>query len=322
MTDNVVDVLIYCRKCTKELPSKEFYDAVDNKLVDTNGKVSVCKDCIQDIYNDIYLETQSMEKTIHRLCILLNIKFSNEAVDATKKHIQTLLESGKNVNMIFGVYKQKITATNKSMDKSITQYEGYEDIGAIFTEKQINTKEIPIPPDVIKFWGKGKSREDIEYLETEYANFKNTHSADTYAEIVLLKEVCETMLHITKLREANDPDTGDALKELRDLMKSLNISPNAVRTNTTPGADTFGKWIEEIEKEEPAQWLKNDPRGDMLRDVGNVEEYFQRYFVRPMKNFIQGSKDFNVDDSEVEDYDIDPSEIDNFAHIDDGVQEE
>jgi hypothetical protein len=321
MTDNVVD-LIYCRKCTKELPPKEFYDAVDNGLVDTNGKMSVCKDCVQKIYNQVFEETQSMEKSVHKLCIVLNIKFSNEALDATKKHVQTMMENGKNVTAIFSIYKMKLTATNKSMDKSITQYEGYEDVGTIFTEKQIDTKEIPIPSEVIKFWGNGKSRGDIEYLETEYANFKNTHSTDTYAEIVLLKEFCETMLKIKKLRENNDPDTGDAIKELRDLMKSLKISPDAARQNNTPGADTFGQWIADIEKEEPAQWLLTDPRGDIYRDVSNIDDYYQKYIVRPIKNFIQGSKDFNVDEKEGEDFELDPSEVDNFAHIDDGEAED
>lgn len=318
MTDNVVDLLIYCRKCRKELLSKEFYDAVDNGLVDTNRKMSVCKDCVQKIYNEIFAEMQSMEKTIHKLCILLNIKFSNEALDATKKHIQTLLEGGKNVSAIFSIYKMKLTATNKSMDKSITQYEGYEDVGTIFTEKQIDVKEIPIPEEVIKFWGKGWTRDEIEFLETEYAEFKNTHKADTRAEIVLLKEVCYTMLRIRTKRLTKDPDTAEDLKELQSLMKNLAISPNAVKSNTVAGADAFGVWIADIEKEEPAQWLRTDPRGDMYRDVGNIEEYFQKYFVRPMKNFIQGSKDFNVDNSEIDDTELDPSEIDNFAHIDDG----
>jgi len=313
--------LIYCRKCTKHLAFEKFYDAVDNGLVDTNRKMSVCKDCIQKLYDSVYMETQSMEKSIHRLCIILNIKFSNEAVDATKKHIQTVLESGKMVNAVFGVYKQKIIATNKSMDKSVTQYEGYEDIGTIFTEKQINTKEILIPPDVLDFWGRDIPRGDVEYLETQYANFKQTHKADTYAEKILLRQVCMTMLDIKQAR-ANADDTTKLVKELQDLMKNLAISPNIANASSAPkGSDTFGQWIAEIEREEPAQWLKTDPRGDMLRDVTNIEEYFQKYFVRPMKNFIQGSKDFNVDEKEMEDYDLDPSEIDNFAHIDDGEVE-
>jgi hypothetical protein len=321
MTDNGVD-LIYCRKCMKKLPSKEFYDAVDNGLVDTNGKMSVCKDCVQDLYNIIFNETQTMEKTIHKLCILLNIKFSNEAVDATKKHIETLLASGKNVNNIYGVYKQKITATNKSMDKSITQYEGYEDVGTIFTEKQINTTEVPIPEEVVAFWGKDQTRGDIEWLETEYAQFKQTHKADTHAEKVLLRQVCFTMLDIKKARLAQDP-TDKLVKELQELMKNLAISPNVANINASnKGLDTFGLWIQDIEREEPAQWLKSDPRGDIYRDVANTEEYFQKYMVRPLKNFIQGSRDFNVDENEEIEREFNDSEIDNFIHLDDGEVEE
>jgi hypothetical protein len=302
----------------KFLSTDNFYNAYDGMLIDKNGRFSVCKKCITELYDYFYQQYGTMEKAIHRMCQALNIMFSNQALDAAKSHIQTLLDGGKNVNAIFSIYLMKLTATKKSMNKSEISDFQYDDIGTIFTEKQVDIKEIPIPSDVIKFWGQGKSRGDIEYLETEYANFKNTHSADTYAEIVLLKEVCETMLHIKKLREANDPDTGDALKELRDLMKSLNISPNAVKSNTQPGADTFGKWIEDIEKEEPAQWLKSDPRGDMYRDIGNTDDYFNKYMVRPLRNFIQGSKDFNIEESEIEENEFDPSEFDNFAHIDDG----
>lgn len=305
---------IYCRKCEKELPEKEFYDAVDNGLIDTNGKLSVCKNCVQTLYNSIYDESGTMEKTIHRLCILLNIKYSNEAVDATKKHIQTLMDGGKSVNAIFSIYKMKLTAINKSMDKSISEYGGYEDIGTIFVEKQINTKEIPIPQEVAEFWGKEFSRGDIEFLETQYANFKQTHKADLFAEIVLLKEICYAMLKIKNLRAANDPDIVDAVNALRMLMKDSALTPKEAKSGgQNAGLDTFGLWIMDIERDEPGQWLKTDPRGQMFRDVNNVEDYFQKYIVRPLKNFILGSKDFNVEDEMISDdgdYTLEDDEID------------
>lgn len=311
MSDNDKKELIYCRRCRRERSNVYFYDAVDNGLVDTNGKMSVCKDCIQELYDITYAETESMEKTIHKLCILLNIRFSNEAVDATRKHIQTLLESGKNANAIFGIYKQKLIATNKSMDKSVTQYEGYEDVGTIFTEKEFDTKELPIPQDVIDFWGKNLPKKDIEYLEDQYKNFKETHRAETYAEKILLRQVCMTMLDIEQARAQGD-DTTKLVKELQELMKNLAIAPNVAKNIAAQeGAfDTVGMRIAQMEESEPAQWLKTDPIGDMYRDVGNVEEYYEKYVVRPIKNFILGSKDFNVDDEqftleEYEDIDID-----------------
>jgi uncharacterized protein YdcH (DUF465 family) len=292
----------YCRKCMKDLPASDFYESTDGGLIDSNGLQSVCKQCTQELYTRFYDETNSIEKAIHRLCTSLNIKYSNEAVDALKAHVATYLESGKSVNSVFGIYKSKLMSVQKTMDKNSLEAMVYEDVGTVFMTKEFNTKEIPIPQELIKFWGSEFSREDIEFLENQYASFKNTHSADTYAQIVLLKEVCYTMLTIKLLRKTGD-DTKKEVKELQELMKNLAISPNATITSSAEGkgADAFGLWIQDIEREEPAQWLKSDPRGDMYRDVGNVEEYFQKYIVRPLKNFILSSKDFNIDDNQEED---------------------
>lgn len=307
----------YCRKCMKTLPAKDFYESVDAGFIDSNGIMSVCKECIQTLYNNVYEETQSIEKTIHKLCTSLNIRYSNEAVSATKAHITTLLESGKNVSAIFSIYKMKIVATKKSMDKSIVEDMSYEDVGTIYTsDSKIDTKETIIPKEVIDFWGDDLDKKEIEFLEKQYANFKNTHKADTYAEIVLLKQVCYTMLDIKKLR-ANNDSTEKLVKELQALMKDLAISPNAVNSSSTSnkGEDSFGLWIQDIEKYEPAQWLKSDPRGEIYRDVSNTEEYFQKYVVRPLKNFILGSKDFNISDDDEDSSSVEDDDIISFDDV-------
>ena len=310
----------YCRKCTSFLPEKNFYKAVDNGLIDTNGKLSVCKTCAQKIYDEIYAEKGSMEKAIHAMCTSLNIKFSNEALSATKSHINTLLENGKNVNAIFSIFLMKLVATNPSMDKSVTQNMTYEDVGVIFTTQEINTREIPIPVDTLKFWGETLSREDVEYLEGEYVNFRQSYKSEKYADVILMKQVCYILLDISEARKGG-ADTSKLGKELRELMDSLTISPeSANKLSTGKEVESYGLWIQDIENYEPCEWLKSDPRGDIYRDVAKTEEYFKSYFVRPLKNFITGSKDFNVEDSESTDdeFVLDPEEAVDFRLVDDG----
>jgi hypothetical protein len=311
----------YCRKCMENKSHTDFYDAVDNGLVDSNGKFSVCKDCTQKLYDEIFVQTNSLEKTIHKLCIILNVRFSNEALSAMKTHTQTLIDNGKKVNAVFSIYKMKLVSVNPSMDKSVTSDMGYEDVGAIFTAKE-GDGIIPIPQELIDFWGIDVEKEDIEFLEKEYANFKQTHSADTYAQIVLLKQVCYTLLDIKKLRKAND-DTDEATKTLQAMMKTLAISPNATTTTQgDKGTESLGIWIQDIERYEPAQWLKNDPRGDIYRDVANVDEYFKNYISRPIKNFILSSKDFNISDEDKDGDDSNlPASDGDFQFIDDGDSE-
>ena len=290
----------YCRKCMKNLPVKDFYECADGGFVDANGLMSVCKKCIQDMYDTIFDDTQSLEKTIHKLCTSLNIKYSNDAVSATRAHIDTLLENGKKAHAIFSIYKMKLTATKKSMDKSGLEDMSYEDTGTIYLGTPIVPDEIPIPSDVVAFWGKDLDKKDIEYLETNYAKFKQTHKADTYAEIILLKQVCYTLLDIENKRRAGD-DTTKVMRELQDLMKNLAISPNiANAVSANKGIESIGLWIQDLEMYEPGQWLLSDPKGDMYRDVGDVIGFFNNYIVRPIKNFIMGSKDFNVEDEDID----------------------
>ena len=309
----------YCRRCMSILPSKEFYDCTDGGFVDKNMKFSVCKTCINYMYDELLSEYQSMEKALHKMCTSLNVQFSNEAMDATKAHIETLMEGGKNVNAVFGIYKQKLLSTQKTMEKNKFADMSYEDVGAIYTDKQIDLKETPIPQDVIDFWGSDLKRNEIEYLENQYANFKQTHKADTYAEITLLKQVCYTLLDIKQARAQGD-STDKLVTALQSLMTKLAISPEAAKKLATgKEVESFGLWIQDIEQYEPAQWLSTDPRGDIYRDVGNVEEYFKKYIVRPLKNFILGSKDFNIDENmlEEEDYGLTPEELEDFKILTD-----
>ena len=311
----------YCRKCMKLLPEKQFYEGVDAGLIDSNGKLSVCKPCIGALYDKFYEEYGSVEKTIHKLCASLNIKYTNEAASATQKNITTLIEQGKTVRNVMGIYLSKIVATNKSMDKSIIEDNTYVDVGTIYVDKENIVEEAPIPKDVIDFWGRDVPKEDIRYLENEYTNFRKTHSSETYAEIVLLKQVCYTMLDIKRMRLAGE-DTGDLVKELQALMKTLAVSPNATASSNSANknSESFGLWIKDIEENEPAQWLLSDPRGDIYRDVSNIDQYFQKYIVRPLKNFILGSKDFNVseDDNDGESLMPDEEDMPDYNLIDDG----
>lgn len=301
----------YCRKCMRFLPERNFYKAVDKKRVDTNGKISVCKRCAQNIYDELFEETPVMEKVIHTMCTTLNVAFINNAIDATKAHIDTLMNSGKNVRAIFSIYLQKLVAVNPSMDKSADVDMTYTDVGTIYTDKQFDIKESPIPKDVLSFWGDKTSEEDIRFLEKEYTKLKTTHIVKTYAEETLAKQVCYSVLDIENTRMEGE-DVTKMVTSLQTLMKSLDISPNVANTaGLSEDEETFGLWIKDIERSEPAQLLKNSPEYGIYRDIDDIEKHYRDYIVRPLKNFITESRDFAVEEVEsqgllgVEDYDGD-----------------
>jgi len=69
----------WCRMESRMKPATEFYQAVD-VLVDKNGLLSVCKDCMNQLYDKIYLNEQSVEKSILKMCRTFNILYVERAV--------------------------------------------------------------------------------------------------------------------------------------------------------------------------------------------------------------------------------------------------
>lgn len=297
--DGITISEICCRKCMIPKSPKEFFQAVDHYL-DKNGFMSLCKECISEIYAGQYNVEHDFRKAIYNTCRIVNVLYSESAVQATESQMKNkeILPDDKSV---FGWYKAKIASTMKGFGAAKMG----ESVGADFTFKYENsniperneTIDFEGSGDVIAFWGGEKqfSIEDYRYLEQEFANFKHTHKCDTYAETVLLKEVCYKLLEIKKARESSHP-TAAGIKELQEIMKNLAISPNMVnQASAGKSMECFGKWIEEIEQFKPAEYFADK---SIYKDVENIEEYGEKYITAPLKAFILQSADYSTEELE------------------------
>ena len=112
---------VYCRKCMKTKKPSDFYQSTDSVL-DSNLLMSVCKSCVSELYVNLYKAERTMEKTILRLCRILNIKFDTQTIEATKIHLKTQNKED-NDESVYGIYKAKLFATNK--ENVNATYQGY-----------------------------------------------------------------------------------------------------------------------------------------------------------------------------------------------------
>jgi hypothetical protein len=286
----------YCRKCRRTLLSGNFYNATD-LFLDTNGLMSICADCIDDMFNAYLETTKSVELSVHKICAILNVIYLPAAVEAAKKYNETRMSNGRDATKkFFGRYKSKIKIFLKEYttqaDNEIDMTYKADEVGTL-QYSVITEDDTPDFEELKAFWNID-SVDDIRFLEREMSNFKKSHKADTYSEITLLKEICFKVLEISKDRKA-DKSIDAKLKSLSGLMKDLAVRPDMTSTiNSGENLDSFGKFIEAIEREEPAQWLEHEGH-ELYKDVDDIESYFKNYFVRPLKNFVLQSKDFNFD---------------------------
>lgn len=278
---------IYCRKCQKTKHESNFYTAVD-LFLDSNGKMSVCRQCVNEMYDSFYKTEQDVGRTILKMCRILNVRFDTLAVDAVEQQIATMKERGKTLSGVFGSYKSKLVVTQsgkigeKNSEPDLTYYEPPQEVVE-------ETLSIDDEKDLEYFenkWGTGLTMPDYLFLESEYSDFERSTKLDTHAEEIFVKEICYIRNSIRKKREEGMSISGD-LDVLTKLMKSSALTP-AQQSSSGKSVDTFGNWIKDIETMTPAEWYDDQEK---YRDMDGIEKDLED-IKRSIKNFITDSRDF------------------------------
>lgn len=291
----------HCRRCQKVKRSSFFHKAVD-LTIDTNGFFSICKECVDELYKKV-LESEygSVQKTVLHLCRKLNVKYDEAAIEAATKQIES---SNWNADKFFGVYRAKLLAVSKSASDSPMNLE-YMDNPTIVTNEDYDNREEGFTEEdfnrLKSFWGMTYTQDEIAILEEKYMRWSESHSINTESERVLLKLICIKELEIDKAIAVNSSTTV-LLKEFQELLKTSGLNPSsAVAAGTNKSQETWGNFVKMVEETEPAEFYKDE---SLFKDFDNINEYWQKFVVRSIKNFITGSKDFNLESS-ADDYEDD-----------------
>jgi hypothetical protein len=286
---------VYCRKCQEHKKKSDFFICTDEYL-DTNGVMSICKTCCNLIYNNIYNAEKNISKSLLRCCRMLNVRFDEDAVEATKAHLNTLAQSGKETSNVFGIYKGKILSSAKKnfSDKNSTlDLTFYEPVGLNINPEDPLEDHEKNAEELKRFWGDNLEYDDYAWLESELAEWKQTHSAVTKSEVSLLKMIILKSFDIRKARKENNVTAINKLEEsYQNLLKTSALSP-AQSNAASQGklADTYGMLIKMIEEETPAEHYKYY---ELFGNFFNLKKYFKDYISRPITNFFNGQKNYQI----------------------------
>lgn len=290
----------WCRRCSKMKDVESFNKAVD-PILDTNGLMSICVECINELFDQFLLVETNYDRAILKMCRLINVKFSESAVVTANKIIAKFDNEGKAVTSKFGVYKSAMAKEGKvyGIEKAVGSLTFSEP--PLVVIDRITPDQVGVTDDLESFWGKGLTLDQYEFLEREFGRYKKTHKCDTAAEESLLRLICFSELDIREKRLAGQsPDS--SVKMLQDLMKTASVDPAKTAIAGSIGnRDTFSAFIKTIEDTEPAEYFADK---ELFKDWDDIGKYFRQYVTRPIKNFIIGSRDFDldaVDDFEEED---------------------
>jgi hypothetical protein len=283
----------YCRKCMKILPSENFYKATD-VFLDQNQLMSVCKNCISDIYVKVFQNEHTIERSVLRLCRMLNIAYNENAISAAKVHLNTKNKLPDDPSA-FGVYKGKLMATQKTevgkrdLTEQFTFVEpsSRREISDPLDDEQDETKNLK------KFWGENIGDfNDYAFLEERLSVWRKSYACQNASEEFYLKEICHKELELQRSRIDGTKSVDSILKSMNDLLKNAALTPaQATAASGSKAADTIGMILKRIETTTPAEYYKDK---ELFKDFDNLGTYISNYIKRPVLNFLTGNKNFEL----------------------------
>lgn len=283
--------LVYCRRCEKHQKKTMYHSALDLDL-DKNLLMSICKNCVNDIFDRYLISSgNNLSEALYKTCRTLNIMFLERVVDSLKLHLAKKEAEGKEIE-IFGIYKSHLGRW-LSLNKGVPGT--FNDNSNVFNksenQNELENESVEDKEYLISMWGEGLSSEDYSFLERELSNWKRSHSSDTYAETVLLKEICYIQLDLKKARIENR-DTSALLKKLLESMKTSALDPaKANQASSGSGKETWGMFLKVIEETTPAEYFADK---ELFKDFDNIDIYFQNYIKRPAMNFYSSTHNLEL----------------------------
>jgi len=301
----------HCRVCQSDKPASEFFSSASP--LDSSGLLSVCKKCSKEIFLNFYQLHGELHNAIYETCAILDYEYYPAVVDKLIAEINEVItvpladkEAVTPVNADILVdtedaFVRYLAICSKNFNEvRITRFDfygarpaGYEDYkSALSIDEQMAVRTAEKQGDLKRKWGKSYDDEEVASLESMYSEWDQKKDLEDPAVSLLIRQLCMHQLDIEKKRASKDDITKKDYESLTLLMDKAGATPNKSKLDSEKGEEAWGVFIQTIEKGTPAVWL--DQRKDKYFDTNNIEQYINSLFVRSLKNFITGSRDFSV----------------------------
>lgn len=278
-----------------------FFDKQKGKMVKSssspvfegnNGFTAYCSDCVIRYY-DYMLEffNGDESKAADRLCSMLDLYYSEEILlSSRKKSTDTSLIKSylSRVNMTQYQSKTYLDTIKERANQIVGNYYDIEDI-----ESKKPEEERIVTPQVVDRWGLGYTPDEYAQLEAHYKMLKDQIPEDDAYKEVLIKDMCTTKVLQSRAIVNNDMDKYEKLqRSYQTTAKEANLQVKKKDEATSLNSDEacWGCFVRDVEKYTPADLYKQQK---LFEDVDGVKGYFDRFIVRPFKNFVSGGSEMD-----------------------------
>lgn len=279
----------YCINHGRMLPIKDFYDS--KHKFHPNGVMPFCKDCCNEMFKYYLKNYKTLQSALYFTCVHVNVPFIKKVAEAFEQEIN----SYKRPQQYFGVYLKMMNIHSTKDEKEKWDDFAYSDVDY----KDMNTvqeseKALELQEKELKsMWGYDKSLDELSYLENRFEIYTKGKELEPYQE-GLYKNLCNADLMVFA---GNDIEQG--MKIQRQCAKDLGLDQFDKQQYKSIGEEILENHIALIENEEPAEYYREK---NLYKDFRGIHSGWIKTMMRPMINLLTGSKEYNLDKDQADDY--------------------
>lgn len=297
-TTKIVKPQTNTKSCTmcgeeKKINSNNYYKSYSVLYSSSEeNRMGICKECVLKLAEQFKNRFSSDTRGLYELCKLLDVYYEKNLYESAKAQAE------KSNSNPYQIYFQKVLSLPQNRDKVFLDSEQFD----IVSDIKENVEGLGFEDkDLIKRWGKGFTVDDMCWLEEDYVEWTTHHDCDKLSVQRLVQMICIKELEIRNAR-MNGQATDKLEKSLMELMNNSNLTPRTMSAmNETDSTKVFGMWLKDIEQYRPAEYFQDKKLYD---DYDGIMDYFNKFVLRPMKNLLTGTrefdKEFSVENDEVE----------------------
>lgn len=256
-----------------------------------NGYFPICKTCVKN-YFDYLVDyfSGNEEKALDRMCSIMDLYYCDDAAVASKSVATSSSRIASYISRTQMQQNAKLGTTylDTIKDRSSNTIDSAEDL-----EEARGTGEKGVTAAAISRWGLGYNGDEYIFLDGHYKTLKSQISEEDPIQEIYIKDMC-----VNKIMQSRAMKSGEAEKMLklqegyRKAAKDAGIKVRSGDMDSLSDDACWGNFVRDIETFVPAEIYTNKKLFD---DVDRIKEYFERFIVRPFKNFFGGT---NEQDSE------------------------
>lgn len=285
----------FCIGCGRLYPIEDFY-----KSPNPNHALGVqpyCKDCANELTQQYLKKYGNMEAAIFYTCADMGVPFIRKLYDIYMSRIKDYKAKNYWGNYSMCLQSKKSKAEEEAWKGFDATDVDFKDIAEI----QKSDKAIKDEEKELRYrWGEDKDTKQLQYLETRWASYVKNKELDV-AQEQLYRNLCLAELDIWEGR-----DIDKAMKRQTDMMKALGIDKFEVERQKTDVERMIEYDIWLLENEEPAEYYEDK---GMYQDFRGIHTGWIKEIKRPILNLITGSKDYNIEKEDADEWVEDNKDI-------------